>query len=168
MTDNELKVLLAAAQKAKLDPANLKPQNPFRMEGPTAKTMQIAVADIDPVQAARWRNEAGQTYSLAAAAARSGITEHTAVTKQELLETDPDFVTGQMEAKAAWEAKMLGQMDDAAAALSTQREKQTAQFKRQAGSNTSSGQHNKDFLRRLGVQNANQLKGMSPKRIIGG
>ena len=99
MTDNELKVLLAAAQKAKLDPATLKPQNPFRMEGPTAKTMQIAVAEIDPVQAARWRNDAGHTYSLAAAAARSGITEHTAVTKQELRDTDPDFVTGEMEAK---------------------------------------------------------------------
>ena len=46
-----------------------------------------------------------------------------------------------MEARAAWEAKMLGQLEDGAAALSAQREKQTAQFKRQAGNNTSSGQH---------------------------
>ena len=151
MTENELKVLLAAAQTAKLDPANLKPQNPFRMEGKIAQSMQIAVEQVDPAQAARWRTEAGATHSLAAAAARIGMIEHTPATKQELRETDPDFITGELEAKAAWEAKMLDRMTEEAAALANQREKTDAQFKRQAGNNTAGASYTANFNRRWGT-----------------
>lgn len=149
MTEQELRVLLAAAQKANLDPTRLKPQNPYRMEGAVAKSMQIAVESVDPIQAARWKSDAGHTHSLAAAAARIGMLEHTPQTKQELRETDPDFVAGELEAKAAWEAKMLANFDEARDHLATHREKQQAAFKRQSNSNAT-GQHNQSFLRSIG------------------
>lgn len=167
MTENELKVLLDAASLAKIDPAGLKPLNPFTQQGPTAQSLQVAVQEINATQAARWRNEAGESVSLAAAAAKAGLVEMSRTVHEELSQLDADYITGQEESAARREADLLASLEKGAADLAAAREKQQQHFSQQAGRNTSGGQFNKEFLNRLGVQNAAQLKGMSTRRITG-
>ncbi len=100
MTENELKVLLDAVSLAKIDPAGLKPVNPFTQQGPTAKSLQVAVQEINATQAARWRNEAGESISLAAAAAKAGLVEMSRTVHEELSWLDADYITGQQESAA--------------------------------------------------------------------
>ena len=52
MEEKELKVLLAGAQRAGIAPNTLKAVNPFTMTDIVAKSMQVTVSKIDPVQAA--------------------------------------------------------------------------------------------------------------------
>ena len=49
MSEKEIKVLLEAAQVARMDPSNLKPINPFSQNGTTAQTLQMAVQQVDPI-----------------------------------------------------------------------------------------------------------------------
>ena len=86
---------------------------------------------------------------------------------QELMQIDPDFVAGQEKANADWEAKMLHDLEKGAERLAENRNKQQAAFQRQSGNNTSGGQHNRDFLRRLGAKNAGDLRGMRTSRLTG-
>ena len=127
----------------------------------------MSVEQNFPAMAAQFKVEAGHSVSLAAAAAKAGITEMNANVEKELLALDKDFITGQQEAAARREASLLDSLEQGAEKLRETRERQQAQFKAQAGKNNSSGQHNQAFLRRLGVQNAAQLKGMSPSRLTG-
>ena len=127
----------------------------------------MAVSTLYPQMAARWRNEAGETISLAAAAAKAGLTEMNKSVHEELSQLDADYITGAAEAAARREAEMLAGLEKGASQLQELREKQAAHFQRQAGSNSSGGQHTRDFYRRLGVQNAAQLKGMSTRRLTG-
>jgi len=43
VSEKEIKVLLEAAQVARMDPSNLKPLNPFSQNGATAQMLQMAV-----------------------------------------------------------------------------------------------------------------------------
>ena len=167
VSEDELKILLDSAALAKADPSKLKPLNPFTQTGPTAQSLQMAVSTLHPAMAAKWRNEAGQTVSLAAAAAKAGLTEMNKSVHEELSQLDADYITGAAEAAARREAEMLAGLEKGASQLQELREKQTAHFQRQAGSNSSGGQHTRDFYRRLGVQNAAQLKNMPTRRLTG-
>ncbi len=149
MTDAELKVLLEAASMLKISASDLKPVNPFTQQGGRAELIQTAVASINPSQAARWRQEAGESASLEAAAVRAGLKEMSQAVHQELMQIDPDFITGQEEAKAAWEAKMLHDLEKGAERLAENRDKQQAAFQRQAGSNKAGGQYTREFTQRM-------------------
>jgi len=107
MEKQHLDLLIRAAKAAGLNPAELKAANPFDMKGGVAETMQMAVSAIDPVQAARWRSEAGGSASLEAAAAQAGVIEMNRSAHQSLLENDPDYVAGVQEAQARREAELL-------------------------------------------------------------
>lgn len=165
MTEQELKVLLDAAQLAKIPAADLKPVNPFTQNGARAKTMQMAVQTVSPQMAAKFRFEAGDVVSLAAAAAKAGITEMNQAVHQELNELDADYITGQQEASSRREAELLASMEKGAADLASARERQQQVFARQSTAGT--GQHNRDFLRRMGVQNAAQLNNIPARRVVG-
>lgn len=168
MNEAELKCLLDAASLAQIDPTGLKPINPYTQTGERAQAMQMAVVEVNPAQAARWRLEAGESVSLASAAAKAGLSPMTADAEKELSELDADFITGQQEAKARREAELLDQMEKRAEELAATREKQQASFARSAGQGGSaSGQHNRDFLQRLGVQNASQLNNIPARRVLG-
>lgn len=166
MTENEINLLLRAAQYAKLNPSELKAVNPFTQQGNTAKTMQLAVDALDPVQAAKWRVESGQSASLEATAARAGLLEMNQRTHAELMELDGDYRTGVEESKSRREAELLAAMDAEASRLAEAREKKQAQFRHSAG-NSNTGEHTRDFYRRLGIQNAAQLKNMPTRRLTG-
>ena len=167
MTESELKVLLDAASLAKIDPSRLKPVNPWSQQGPTAQSLQVAVQEISATQAARWRNEAGESVSLAAAAAQAGLSPITPAVHNELNELSADYISGQLEAKARLEAETLDRMAAAANELAEKREKQQQAFSRSAGNNNSGGGYNRDFLRRVGVQNAAQLNQIPARRMLG-
>ena len=79
----------------------------------------------------------------------------------------PIAATNSSVAAARREASLLDSLEKGAEQLREAREKQQAQFKAQAGSNTSGGQHNQAFLRRLGVTNAAQLRNMPTRRLTG-
>lgn len=123
MTEKEIKILLEAAKAAHINPGKLATKNPWTCSGNVAVAIQSAVSMIDPAQAAQWQREAGRVDSLEAAAVRAGITPPTLDSHHEMLENDPDYVTGQMEAKSAWEAKMLSDMDKAAEEMKHQRQR---------------------------------------------
>ena len=128
--------------------------------------MQMAVTEVDPTQAARWRIAAGETVSLASAAAKAGLTEMTVGAHEELSEIDPDYIVGLEEAKARREAELMDQMGKAADELASKREAQTQAFARSAGNNNSSGSHVRDFMRRVGVQDPTQLGNIPARRIL--
>ena len=150
----------------KLNTSELKPVNPFTQQGSRAELIQTAVASINPAQAARWRQEAGESASLEAAAVRAGLKEMSQSVHQELMQIDPDFITGQEEAKAAWEAKMLHDLEKGAERLAENRDKQQAAFQRQAGTNTAGGQYNREFVQRFGGD-ARKLKNIPARRVVG-
>ena len=64
-------------------------QNPWTQSGPVAMVMQRRVAEIEPVQAKQWIQDAGATLSLTTAAASLGITEMTLATSEELSRMAP-------------------------------------------------------------------------------
>ena len=167
LEQEELKVLLDAASLARIPATDLKPINPWTQQGDRAQAMQMAVTQVNPAQAARWRLAAGESLSLASAAAKAGLVELTPGAQKELYELDADAITGAAEAKAVWEAKMLDQLSEEAGKLGEAREKQTQAFARQAG-NSTSGSHIRDFYRRLGISDPNQLGSIPAKRIIPG
>lgn len=122
MSEEEIKLLLQAAQICKLNPADLKPVNPWTMSGNTAMALQLAVSEISPAQAARWRVKSGETASLQAAAAKAGLVEMNQSIHNELSALDPDFATGVAEAAARREADLLDRMGKEADALRDIRE----------------------------------------------
>ena len=163
MDDKQLQLLLTAAQQLKIDPNTLQVKNPFLLQGDTAVSMQTAISEIDPAQAARWRIEAGQSLSLGAAAAKAGLTPMTKETFDNLSQMDPDFLVGVEESRARREAEMLKSLEEGASQMAAKREAQQDAFRRQSGS-ASTGQHNAAFLRRIGgPQNLKQ----SARRLIG-
>ena len=124
MNDAEVKLLLEAAKMARIDPSKLSVRNPFELKGDTAVAIQSAVSLINPAQAARWNSEAGFKESLQTVAVKAGLAQPTPHSHEEQLISDPDYVTGQEEAKSAWEAKMLKSFDEDADKLKASRERQ--------------------------------------------
>ena len=166
MNQEQLKCLLDAASAARLDPSTLKPVNPWTQKGSVAETLQMAVQQQFPQMAAQWRVEAGESISLAAAAVKAGISEMNPNAEKELLELDHDYLVGAQEAAARREVDLLASLEQGAADLAAAREKQQQSFARSSGNN-STGQHNRDFLRRMGVSNAAQLKSIPAHRLLG-
>ena len=109
---------------ARIDPSKLSVRNPFELKGDTAVAIQSAVSLINPAQAARWNSEAGFKESLQTVAVKAGLAQPTPHSHEEQLISDPDYVTGQEEAKSAWEAKMLKSFDEDADKLKASRERQ--------------------------------------------
>lgn len=164
MNETELQTLLNAAKLAKIDPSGLKPVNPFTQSGERAQAMQMAVSEVDPAQAARWRIAAGETISLASAAAKAGLAGMTPAAHEELKSLDADYIAGAQEAEARREADLLDSLEKGAAGLAEKREAQQQAFARSAGKN-STGSHVRDFHRRLGITNPAQLGNIPARRL---
>lgn len=92
MTPNEIEVLFKASQSPLLSPdqrSNLKLENPFTLKGRVAEVLQLEVGRIDPVQARVWRDAAGASMSLQAAAAAQGLAPVTPEIQQEIDRFNP-------------------------------------------------------------------------------
>ena len=92
MTDQEIQILADACRMAGIDATKIKPENPFERSGKTADFLQAAVAEIDPVQAAKWRVAAGGSLSLATMAELQTGDELSAAAQQDLWNHDAQFV----------------------------------------------------------------------------
>ena len=65
MTPKEIELLAKPCRMAGIDATKITPSNPFEKSGGTAGMLQAAVAELNPVQAAKWRVAAGGGLSLA-------------------------------------------------------------------------------------------------------
>ena len=76
--------MLTQAQRA-----SLQLRNPYELNGAVAEVMQSAVAELDPVQARAWAQEAGASMSLQAAAAMRGMVPMDARLEAEIQRFNP-------------------------------------------------------------------------------
>ena len=110
MKNDQLQLLLEAAQKLQLDPSQIKVQNPWTMNGSVAESIQTAISELDPKQAAAWRIEAGETLSLAGAAAQAGLAPLTKESHEELMELSADYQADYKQRRRAEEEQMMRNM----------------------------------------------------------
>lgn len=125
----------------------------------------MSVQQNFPQMAAQWRVEAGESVSLAAAAAKAGISQMTPDVQKELLALDKDFIAGQEEAAARREADLLAQMEQGAADLAAKREKQSQAHQRMAGTGTAGGDYTRQWVQRWGDRN--QQARTPARRVLG-
>ena len=121
MQKEEIQVLLKAAERLNINPAELKPLNPWTQKGPRAEAIQMAVLEVDPTMAARWRTASGDELSLASVAYENGLMEGSKEIFDDLRAKSPAFVAMENQRRDEWESKMLKEMDDKALELSTAR-----------------------------------------------
>ena len=121
MQKDEIAVLLQAAKQLNVNPSELKAINPWTQKGPRAEAMQMAVMQINPVMAAKWRSESGDEISLRTVAYEHGLEEGSKEIFDDLRAHSPAFVAQEQERKNAWEEKMLKEMEDKAMELATAR-----------------------------------------------
>ena len=110
--------------------ADLKPINRTHNLG-RVQAMQMAVADVNPAQAAVAIGSRRNNLSCISSC-KTGLAEWL-LERKELSELDADFITGQQEA-AARRSDLMDQMGKAAE-LAEKREKQQQAFARQSGNN---------------------------------
>ena len=121
MKKDEIQVLLQAADRLKINPSELKALNPWTQKGPRAEAMQMAVLEVNPAMAARWRSESGEEMSLKTVAYEHGLVEGSKEVFDDLRAHSPAFVAQEQQAKETWEQKMLSEMDSKAKELAASR-----------------------------------------------
>ena len=114
MTPKEIKILHQAALLAGLDASALQVANPFTKGGRQAEFLCAAVQEVDPVQAAQWRVEAGGGISLQAAAVLAGHAEPTPEVLENLYQHDPAFCRDELQRRKAKEADVMAKYEQAA------------------------------------------------------
>jgi hypothetical protein len=80
VTPEQIELLHRASLRATITEEqrrSLQLRNPFELSGAVAEAMQLAVSELDPMQSRVWRDAAGASMSLAAAAAAQGLREVT-------------------------------------------------------------------------------------------
>jgi hypothetical protein len=132
LTKAQLPVVLAAAKRAGLRAQDLQPVNPWGLDTPTSRTLQMAVQALDPAMAQDLMEQAEVPLSLAAAAFEAGVSELDDTVMRELREKRPataarlraeelkaaeaKFLEGQQqrrEAHAAMQQQIAAQQQDA-------------------------------------------------------
>ena len=83
--------------------------------------MQMAVLEVNPAMAARWRSESGDEISLQTVAYEHGLVEGSKEVFDDLRAHSPAFVAQEQQKKEEWESKMLADMDAKAKELSVSR-----------------------------------------------
>lgn len=92
MTPGQVELLFQASQTPELtndQKQRLTLVNPWTMSGPVAMVMQRRVAELNPVQAKQWIQDAGASMSLQAAAAQQGLAPMTTAIEAELARMNP-------------------------------------------------------------------------------
>ena len=117
-TEREVNLLLAACRMTGTDPTKITCENPATKSGKTAQMLMVAAGEIDPEQAARWRQAApGGQLSVATKgecyAAKRGA-DLSPAAQQELWEKDPDYVKRRLEGQKGSDEAILAALDKAA------------------------------------------------------
>ena len=98
------------------DPKTISPENPFSKSGKVAQMLQVAVAEIDPEQSARWRVDAGGGLSVATLSEMQSGEQLSQAAMQDLWQHDPAFVVDVQRQQQTAEERMLKSLDEGAAA----------------------------------------------------
>ena len=117
MTPKEVQVLMKACQMAGIDARKISPVNPFTKNGKTAEFLQVAVAEVDPQLAAKWRVESGAGVSVATLAEQQSGMPLSDAAKQDLYLHDPKFVADSTKEQSKGEAELMKFFDDEAAKM---------------------------------------------------
>ena len=118
MQKDEIQVLLQAAQRLNINPSELKALNPWTQKGPRAEAMQMAVLEVNPAMAAKWRSESGDEMSLKTVAYEHGLVDGDSQVFADLRAHSPAFVAQEEQKKEEWIQKQLADMDAKAKELS--------------------------------------------------
>lgn len=111
---------------AGIDSKKISPSNPFEKSGATAAMLQEAIAQIDPVQAARWRVDAGGQLSVSTLAELQSGQDLSVAAQRDLFEHDPKFVEEIQRQQVDQEAAQLKALEDQAAKMRLSREVRNA------------------------------------------
>ena len=122
MTSEEIQLLHRACQAAGVDATKIRGINPFTKSGFTASLLQGAVAEIDPVQAEKWRVDADQGMNLATLneIQTGGNLSEDAL--KDRWNHDPEFVVATIQAREQNEQALIEQMDSEVDRLRRQRD----------------------------------------------
>lgn len=121
MNEEELKVLVEAANSLGIPPSKLSATNPYKMKGDVAQSMQMAVEAANPLMAAQWKAESLKQMNLEAAAAKAGVLQMTNGAHQELMSADPDYQQQFVAQQERKERDLLAKWDAAADDLRRER-----------------------------------------------
>lgn len=117
MTPKELELLAKACQMAGIDATKITPDNPFEKSGGTAGILQAAVAELNPVQAAKWRVAAGGGLSLATMAELQSGEALSEAAQKDLFQHDPEYVKEVVAQRQNAEEQLLKQMEERTAEM---------------------------------------------------
>ena len=92
MTKQEIEVLKNACQMAGIDAKTIRPEKPFKKKGKVAGLLQVAVSEISPAQAAKWRVDAGGSLSVATLSEMHSGGELSQAAQQDLWHHDASYV----------------------------------------------------------------------------
>ena len=122
MTPQEIQILHRACQAAGVDATKIRGINPFTKSGFTASLLQGAIAEIDPVQAAKWRVDAGQGMNLATMHEIQSGGELSQSAMQDRWNHDPDFVSANLNSREQAEQDLLAKLESETDRLRRQRD----------------------------------------------
>ena len=100
MTDREINLLNTVCRMTGTDPTTITAENPAKKSGKTAQMLMAYAGEIDPEQAAIWRQEAGAKLSVATLAELGAGGALSPAAHQELWDKDPTWVVKSQRAMA--------------------------------------------------------------------
>ena len=117
MTPKEIQLLAQACQVAGIDASKIAPSNPFEKSGKVADMLQVAVSEIDPLQAAKWRVAAGGGLSLATMSELQSGEALSETAQKDLFQHDPEYVKEVVAQRQNAEEQLLKQMEERTAEM---------------------------------------------------
>ena len=116
MTKTEIELLAKACRMAGIDASKIAPANPFEKSGKVAEMLQVAVAELNPTQAAKWRVAAGGGLSIQTLSELQSGQELSQQAQRDLWNHDPQFVADVQRQQVSAEEQALKSLEEGAAA----------------------------------------------------
>jgi len=160
MTPEEIKILNDCCRIAGVDASKIRAENPMSKKGSTASLLQAAAAEFHPVQAAKWRVEAGGSLSVATLTEVHAGGELSDAAKSDMWLHDPDFVVNRQREQSSAVEKQLAWLDAQADKMRRARDgdeavnRQNAQAQAAAEARVKSAKETAEFQRRIDQKRA--------------
>ena len=116
MTPKEIQFLANACAAAGIDASKITPANPFEKSGKVAELLQVAVAELNPAMAAKWRVAAGSGLSVATMSELQSGQPLSDDAQRDLYLHDPQFVADVQRQQVSAEEQALKALEEGAAA----------------------------------------------------
>ena len=117
MTPKEIQFLANACAAAGIDASKITPANPFEKSGKVAELLQVAVAELNPAMAAKWRVAAGSGLSVATMSELQSGQPLSDDAQRDLYLHDPQFVADVQRQQVSAEEQALKAIQEQADAM---------------------------------------------------